>query len=134
MRQYVSPLLGLVLLGIVVGFVLGGVIGFIVMPVRFSDTDVVNLRSPQKDDWVLMVGAAYALDNNLTDAQQRITGLDPDPSVALKYVADVAQRSIDRNDKRNAKNVATLAIALGIGTPALRNYVQSNATPAPTPR
>ena len=100
------------------------------MPVNYLGTDISNLRSAQKDDWVLMVGAAYALDNDLADARQRINRIDQDPVVAVRYVADVAQRTIDRQDARNARNVSALAVALGAGTATMRSYL-SDATAAP---
>ncbi len=131
--QVIRPLFGLILLGIVVGFILGAAIGFFILPVNFTNTDIANLRSAQKDDYVTMISAAYALDGNLTDAKERLAKLDADPNNAAKYVADVAQRTIDRNDARNARNLAALAIALGAGTPTLRNYVQSAPTLTPKP-
>ena len=134
MSRYVGPILGLVLLGILVGFVLGLVTGLFVAPVTYTESEVAHLRSAQKDDWVYMVSAAYALDGSLADAKQRINRLDGDPSIAAKYVADVAQRAIERQDARNAKNTALLAVALGVGTPAMRNYIQLAATPQPSPR
>ncbi len=133
MNRVLGPVLGLILLGIVIGFVLGVVVGVFVLPVSFTNTDVSNLRPAQKDDYVVMVSAAYALDNNLSDAKQRLARLDNDQSAAAKYVADVAQRSIDKNDTRNARNIAALAIALGAGTSSLRNYVNAASSPAPTP-
>ena len=134
MRAKIAPILGLVLLGIVAGFAAGGVFGYFVMPVNYLGTDIANLRSAQKDDWVMMVSAAYALDNNLADARQRINRIDDNPGVALKYVADVAQRTIDQNDARNARNVSALAVALGVGTPAMRNYSTGGIAPQPTPK
>jgi hypothetical protein len=131
MGQKIRPVLVFIVLGIVAGFGVGAIFGYFVMPVNYIGTDISNLRSAQKDDWVLMVSAAYALDNNLGDARQRINRIDQDPAVALSYVADVAQRSIDQNDVRNAHNVSVLAVALGVGTTTMQNYA-ADATPAPT--
>lgn len=133
MSRFIGPLLRLILFGIVVGFILGLAVGLFILPVSFTNTDIANLRAPQKDDYVAMVSTAYALDGNLGDAKQRLAKVDNDPNNAAKYVADLAQRAIDRNDARNARNLAALAIALGAGTPALRNYVQA-PTPTPTPK
>jgi hypothetical protein len=134
MREKITPLLGLVLLGIVAGFAAGAIFGYVVMPINYLGTDISNLRTAQKDDWVIMVSAAYVLDNNLADARQRIDRVDENPVVAARYVADVAQRTIDQNDTRNARNVSALAIALGVGTTPIRNYAAESATPLPTPR
>ena len=130
MGQKIRSVLVFIVLGITAGFGLGAILGYFVMPVNYLGTDISHLRSAQKDDWVLMVSSAYALDNNLDDARQRINRIDQDPAVALSYVADVAQRTIDQNDGRNARNVSALAIALGVGTATMRNYA-SDATPAP---
>ena len=130
MGQKIRPVLVFIVLGVVAGFGVGAIFGYFVMPVKYIGTDVSNLRSAQKDDWVMMVSAAYALDNNLGDARQRISRIDQDPVMALSYVADVAQRSIDQNDIRNARNVSALAVALGVGTTTMRSYA-SDSTPAP---
>jgi len=130
MGQKIRPVLIFIVLGIAAGFGLGAIFGYFVMPVNYIGTDISNLRSVQKDDWVLMVSAAYALDNNLGDARQRITRIDQDPTVALSYVADVAQRTIDQKDVRNARNVSALAVALGVGTATMRNYA-ADVTTAP---
>lgn len=130
MGQKIRPVLVFIVLGIAAGFGLGAIFGYFVMPVNYIGTDISNLRSVQKDDWVLMVSAAYALDNNLGDARQRITRIDQDPTVALSYVADVAQRTIDQKDVRNARNVSALAVALGVGTATMRNYA-ADVTTAP---
>src|SRR5438105_15411006 len=112
MTRMLLPVLGLILLGIVAGFVVGVVVGVIVSPLTVTNADIANLQPAQKDDYVVMVSAAYALDHNLSDARQRLARVDRDAATASKYVADVAQRAIDNEDSRNAKNLATLAIAL----------------------
>lgn len=132
MSGYLRPMLAVIAFGLFVGLLLGVAFGLFVVPVNWVDSDIAHLRSAQKDDWVFMVGAAYALDGNLADAAQRVSRLDSEPAFAAKYVADVAQRAIDRNDTRNAKNAAALAVALGVGTPAMRQYLQTETAPAPT--
>ena len=130
MAQKLKSVLLFIVLGLAVGLAIGAVLGFVVMPVNYLGTDISNLRPAQKDDWVLMVSSAYALDNNLSDARQRIYRLDSDPAIATRYLADVAQRMINQQNVRNARNVSTLAVALGVGTADIRNYILS-ATPAP---
>jgi hypothetical protein len=130
MAQKIRSVLLFIVLGVAVGFAVGAVLGFVVMPVNYLGTDISNLRPAQKDDWVLMVSSAYALDNNLGDARQRIYRLDSDPGIATRYLTDVAQRMINQRDVRNARNVSALAVALGVGTADMRNYILS-ATPAP---
>src|SRR5437588_1364222 len=133
MTRMLLPVLGLILLGIVAGFVVGVVVGVIVSPLTVTNADIANLRPAEKEDYVLMVSAAYALDHNLPDARQRLAKVDRDAAAAAKYVADLAQRAIDDEDSRNAKNLAALAVALGAGTPSLRSYLSDVSAPAPTP-
>ncbi len=133
MIRVLVPVLVLILMGVAVGFVLGIMVGVFVLPVTFSNTGFASLRPAQKDDYVVMVSAAYALDNSLPDAKQRLARLDSDQGAAAKYVADVAQRAIDKDDTRNARNLAALAIALGAGTPALEDYMSAAASPTATP-
>ena len=134
MSNSVRPIAGLVGLGLFVGLALGIALGWFVFPVTYINGDIAYLRSAQKDDWVNMVAAAYALDGNIADAKQRVNRLDGDPAAASRYVADAAQRAIDRQDARNARNVAALAAAIGAGTPGIRQYLQAAGTAAPTAR
>ena len=78
MTRVLLPVLGLILLGIVAGFVVGVVVGVIVSPLTVTNADIANLRPAEKEDYVLMVSAAYALDHNLPDAQQRLARVDRD--------------------------------------------------------
>ena len=131
MSRYVGPTLGLILLGIVVGFVLGLGIGYL-NPVSFVNADASTLRPDFKDDYVNMVGAAYALDNSLAEAKTHLSKLESNPATAAKLVATAAEKAIERKDERNARNLATLAIALGAATPKIREYATSLSTPTPT--
>ena len=134
MHSLRGSIVGIAFTGAAAGLLLGLIIGLYVMPVSYVDTDIANLPSQQKEDWVTMVSAAYALDHNLEDARQRIYRLDRDPAVVNRYVAEVAQRAIDRNNTGAARNISELAIALGGGTSAIRSYLESMPTLTPASR
>jgi hypothetical protein len=134
MQRLIRPALAVVLIGVVTGFLLGAAIGFYLLPVSYKDTDFANLSPTQKDDWVVMVSAAYALDNNVDDAKQRIYHIDSDTAAAGRYVAQLAQRAIDRNDTRIARSVSVLAMALGVDTPSIRTYLQTTPKSIPASR
>lgn len=131
MNRYIGPVLGLTLLGISVGFILGLVIGY-VFPVAFINADASTLRPEYKEDYVVMVSTAYALDNSLADAKLRLSKIEPNAANATKLVMTIAERAIEQNDARNARNLAVLAVALGVNSPAIRSYMTTIATATPT--
>ncbi len=67
-----------VLIGLAVGAGLGLYIGWVAWPTEFSDATPVLLEDTYRQDYVLMVATAYAEDDNLPLAQQRINSLGPD--------------------------------------------------------
>jgi hypothetical protein len=118
---------GIVLLAIV-GLIGGGgmglLIGWVVAPVEYVDTDISHLSSAYKEEFILMVGEAYALDGNLDTAKARIALLSlSDPSAAI---ADLAERAIARNaPPSHIRTLARLAAAMGAQRETLRPYLPS---------
>ncbi len=131
MSRYVGPVLGLTLFGIIVGFILGLVIGYL-FPVTFINAEASTLRSEYKEDYVIMVSTAYALDNSLADAKLRLSKIEPNAANATKLVTTITERAIEQNDARNARNLAVLAVALGANSPTIRSYLATIATATPS--
>ncbi|MFQ6016010.1 MAG: hypothetical protein ACE5NP_11280 [Anaerolineae bacterium] len=119
------------LLGTVVGLVFGLLIGWVIWPVRYYDTDISDLRLVHKNDFIVMVSAGYALDKDLDRARARLAELgerDIEPTVAA-----LAHQYINsREDPVAAQSLAILAEGLGVGDEVLRTYV-ATATPTVTP-
>jgi len=116
------------LAGTVVGLLFGALVGWVIWPVQYTDTDPVDLRPEHKDDYVIMVSAAYALDGDLEEAEARLGELEVDD--VSQVVADLASRYIRIEAAMvDVRNLVQLADALGSSDRAMLDYI---ATPTPT--
>jgi hypothetical protein len=129
MNDYDHKILVIALLaGTVVGLLFGVVVGWLIWPVQYTDIDPVDLRPKHKDDYVVMVSAAYALDGDLEKAESRLAKLEVDD--VGQVVADLASRYISIGAGLvDIRNLVLLADALGSSDPAMLDYI---ATPTPT--
>lgn len=118
--------------GIVVGLGLGLLLTWQVWPVQYYDTDPVDLRAEHKDDYVVMIAAAYAQDRDLGLASLRLGQLgleDAKPSVLGLF-----QRYGEAGYSEETRSLAQLAYDLGVTDVALLPYIQEpTAIPEPTP-
>ncbi len=123
------------LVGSVAGFLLGLLIGWVLWPVQYYDTDIVDLRSEHKDDYVVMVGAAYVLDRDLEQAQVRLDRLEV--SDVARFVADLTERYMANGaDVADVSPLVALAQALGVSNQDMLAYIATptpTVTPTPTP-
>ncbi|HUS70504.1 MAG TPA: hypothetical protein VM075_07000 [Anaerolineae bacterium] len=114
--------------GIVVGLILGLLITWQVWPVEYYDTDPVDLRQEHKDDYVVMIAAAYAQDRDLGLASLRLGQLGLED--AKQSVLGLFQRYGEAGYTGETRSLARLAYDLGVTDVALLPYVQE---PTPTP-
>ena len=61
--------------GVATGLALGLTLTWVVWPVQYYDTDPVDLRLEHKEDYIALVGAAYAVDGDLARAEARLNKL-----------------------------------------------------------
>jgi hypothetical protein len=120
-----------VVVGIVVGLGLGLLITWQVWPVQYYDTDPVDLRREHKDDYVVMIAAAYAQDSDLEMAALRLEELGlEDPR---QVVLDLFQTYGDAGYSAETRSLARLAYDLGVTDVSLLPYIeQPTPTPEPT--
>ncbi len=117
-----------ILVGSVAGFLVGLLVGWVFWPVQYYDTDIVDLRPEHKDDYVVMVGAAYVLDGDLEQAQVRLARLEV--SDVARFVADLTERYMAAGaEVAEVRPLVALAQALGVSSEDMLAYV---ATPTPT--
>jgi hypothetical protein len=127
----------LVILGLTAGAALGLLIGWVVLPVRYVDTSIADLRVDYKEEFILLVGSAYALDHDLEKAQARLDQLSA-PNVKV-WISEVADRYISEGrDEADIQAVVELAHGLGVASPKMMAYLASptpvpTETPVPTP-
>jgi hypothetical protein len=115
-------LLVVALVAVLAGAGLGLWYGWVVNPVEYKDTDVAHLYAVYRDEFVLMVGEAYAVDGDLDTARARLALLSlPDPA---NTVADMAETTLAQDGSRvDVEALARLAAALGAQRDSLRPYL-----------
>lgn len=112
--------------GILLGIGLGLVIGWLVWPVSYYDTDVYDLRADHQDEFVVMVGALYALEQDIEAAHQLLGLLSQPnrPRPPESIVVEVAERYIARGaDPAEIGYLVGLAEALGSTTTPMQPYL-----------
>lgn len=112
--------------GALLGIGLGLIFGWLVWPVNYYDTDVYDLRPDYQDDFVVMVGALYALDGNLETSRQSLAFLsNPDvPRSAEDIVVETAERYIAQGaDPTDIDYLVGLAEALESVTARMQPYL-----------
>jgi hypothetical protein len=131
MSDYDHKILILSLLaGTVVGLLFGALVGWVIWPVQYTDTAPVDLRPEHKDDYLVMVSAAYALDGDLEKAEARLAKLEVDD--VGQIVADLASRYMSIGTGLvDIRNLVQLADALGSSDSAMLDYI-ATSTPTPT--
>ncbi len=118
--------------GVVVGLLLGLFLTWQVWPVQYYDTDPVDLRQEHKDDYVVMIAAAYAQDDDLESATARLEELGLQD--AKQIVLGQFQRYGEAGYREETRSLARLAYDLGVTDVALLPYIeQPTPTPEPTP-
>jgi hypothetical protein len=125
-RVWLSVLLGL--FGLLAGTGLGLWYGWEVDPVEYTDTDLAHLHPSYRDEFILMVSRAYALDDDLDRARVRLEMLAlPDPADAT---ATLAEQAIAQGaPPPRIRVLAQLAHALGASRPSFAPYLATDDGP-----
>lgn len=100
------------LTGVAIGIVLGIVYAWIISPREIRDNSPASLRSEFKDQYRILIAAAYVATGNLPRAEARLARVgDEDIARAL---AEQAQRTLaEGSSPREAQALGILAVALG---------------------
>ena len=126
--------LALLALSLVVGVAIGVALGWVVWPVNYVDTDIVDLRAGYQDDYVLMISDAYVLNRDLALARERLARLQElDPA---QRVAALARSKMSAKEAgKEVRSLVALAQALQVAGRDMLDYVVTEtptATPPPT--
>lgn len=111
--------------GVVVGLLAGLLVGWVLWPVQYTDTYVADLKPVYQDEYIIMVGAAYAVSGDLEQAQARLARLnDPDPAQRVAVLAETLIASdADPGDIERLVNLADALGAYGDQSPVSRNFL-----------
>jgi len=114
--------LPLALGGLAAGIALGLLVGWVLWPVRYTDTTPARLRQDYCNDYVLMVAAAYQVEGDLGAAQARLALLDAEEPA--RPVVELTEDLIAGGGRpADVAVLARLADALGTVTPAMAPYL-----------
>lgn len=104
------------------GLLLGLAIGWWMWPVQYTNTAPNVLRQDYRDDYVVMVAAAYAVEGDLEQARERLKSLDPQEPPAP--VVELAERLVEvGGSAEDITYLARLAWAFGVLPPTLTSYL-----------
>jgi hypothetical protein len=125
-HTWLPVLLGLV--GLAAGTGLGLWYGWEVDPVEYTDTDLGHLHPSYRDEYILMVSKAYALDGDLDRARVRLELLAlPGPADAAATLAE--QAIVQGAPPSRIRVLAQLAAALGASRPSFTPYLPADPGP-----
>jgi hypothetical protein len=111
--------------GALAGIGLWLLLGWLVWPVSYYDTDVYDLRADYQDEFVLMVGALYALEQDVEAARSWLVLLsDPRaPTTPEAIVVAVTERFIARGaPSPDIRYLVGLAEAVGTVTTPMQPF------------
>jgi hypothetical protein len=108
--------------GIVVGLLAGLLVGWVLWPVQYTDTNIADLKPAYQDEYILMVSAAYATSGDLEQARAQLVRLnDPGPALRVAILAEaLIARGADPGDIERLVNLADALGAYGDQTPVSR--------------
>ncbi|MCP4363277.1 MAG: hypothetical protein GY796_35200 [Chloroflexi bacterium] len=117
-----------IIIGLAVGIALGLYIGWEAIPTEFVDASPVYLVEEQKQDYARMIAAVYAVEGDLTAAQQRLDDLGPDGEDVLTAV--MLDSILLQQNPTEIRQLVNLAAMLGIVSPAMDPYLSPTEEPA----
>jgi hypothetical protein len=118
-----------VLTGVAIGLLAGLWLGRYAQPTKDYAVALTELEEQRREDYVVLVSGLYALESDLTRAEERLARLNEEDTAQL--VAEMAIKYIEEDKGLEVtQDLATLAHALGAGDEVILAYV---VTPTHTP-
>ena len=100
------------LTGILIGFLAGLAVAWIVQPVEYTDTSPASLRPAYKDLYRVLIATAYAANGDLVRAKARLERLGDE--YPLQALTEQAQRTLaEGSSPEEARFLSLLALAMG---------------------
>ena len=109
-------------LGILVGISVGLLVGWVLWPLEYTEADPSIMEESYQRDYTIMIASAYAVDNDLALARDRLRSLgmdDPDGwllTVTVDYI-------LQDGDELVSQNLVHMANALDLYSPAMDPYI-----------
>ena len=121
-----------IVIGLGVGLAVGLYIGWVLAPVQYIQSKMSDLNTRYKDEYTVMIAAAYQVDGDLNEAIRRLQPLGI--SNIPQYVRDVTERYISESGTGKETDIRTLVVlsrALGYYTPPMQAFTIPTALPTP---
>lgn len=112
-------------LGLLLGIGLGLYLGWVVWPTEFTNADPSLLTETYRQDYALMIAAAYERNGDLAAARWRAATLDVENpnDWLLRFTVDTI---LAGQDETAMRRLSRLAYDLGLRSPALTPYLPTN--------
>jgi len=109
-------------IALVLGIALGLLVGWVLWPVQYTNTAPAQLRQDYRNDYILMVAAAYQVEGNSETARERLARLDPEqPERPLIELTETL--IVQSGRPGDIRMLVRLAQALDAATPAMLPYL-----------
>ena len=126
-------LVAIVPVGCLAGLLFGLFIGWQLLPVQYTNTEIGDLKPSDTEEYVLMVASEFSADQDVDRARERLQELDvANPDQYVAYLADRYVQEDRGRDDPDTVNLVLLADALNVSSPAMLAYV-ATSTPVPIP-
>lgn len=111
--------------GLVIGLLVGWFLfGYVLFPVQYTNADPWDLNPPSKAVWVIMAADNYSLNQDLTQARERLRGFTKE-EVDQTLTAEFGARNT-KGDAEGAARIASFAEVYGLD-------ISTTGTPKPQP-
>lgn len=115
--------------GLVIGLLIGWfLLGWVLFPVQYTNADLWDLNPPAKEMYIVTTADAFAADQNLALAQERLRGMTAQ-EISQSLTAEFAKRNT-KGDAAGAARISSFAQALGM--PLSNTPAQPKPTASPT--
>ena len=106
-----------------------------VWPVDYFDTDPVDLRAELKQDYLVLIGSSFAVEDDLEHARQRLSWLGFNDEDASRVLIGLTKRYVEGGGNvAVVRGLSKLAYGLGVRDSQILVYVVTpTATVTPTP-
>ena len=118
MRLFISTVIGILL-----GLGIGLYVGWVAVPLEYTDSPLSDLNPRYQETYTLMVAEGYLSDGDIEGALRRLSALGVD-NVPL-YVQELTERYITTSrDVNDIRILVALSAGLGRLTPPMENFQQ----------
>jgi hypothetical protein len=116
--------------GLVAGIALGLLLGWVVWPAEFTEATPTHLDESYQKDYLIMIAAAYSLDEELQSARSRLVSLGRE-NVDEWLLSIIENHILNGGAETDIRQLVKLATAMGLQSPVMELY-QSNTQGAPS--